>query len=47
MYIRNNMKDEGLMHLKEAHRLDPEDVDTMIKLGEIYSRDDHKLDQAQ
>ena len=47
LYIRNNMKDEGLMHLKEAHRLDPEDVDTMIKLGEIYSRDDHKLDQAQ
>jgi cytochrome c-type biogenesis protein CcmH/NrfG len=47
LYVRNNQKDEGVKHLVEAHRLDPEDIDTMMKLGEIYARDESKIDQAQ
>ena len=41
------MRDEGIEALKAAHELDPEDVDTHLKLGEIYLRDDSALDEAE
>ena len=47
LYNRNNMREEGIEALKAAHYLDPEDVDTHLKLGEIYLRDDSALDEAE
>lgn len=46
-YIRNNMREEGIEALIKAHELNPEDIDTMLKLSEIYLRDDKKLDEAE
>lgn len=41
------MKKEGIEALLQAYRIDSEDVDTLAKLGEIYSKDDSKIDQAE
>ena len=41
--MRNNDQVNGLKHLTDANRLDPKDIDTMLKLGEIYTRDDSKF----
>lgn len=38
------MKKEGIEALLQAYRIDSEDVDTLAKLGEIYSKDDSKID---
>ena len=47
VYIKNNMKKEGIEALLQAYRLNSEDIDTLVKLGEIYSKDDQKIDQAE
>lgn len=44
--IKNGMRQEGIESLMEAHRIEPDDVDTLVKLGEIFSRDDGKMNQA-
>lgn len=46
-YIRNNMRQEGIESLKRAHEVNPKDVETMLKLSEIYLRDENKLAEAE
>ena len=47
VYIKNNMRKEGIEALLQAYRIDSETVDTLVKLGEIYCKDDSKIDQAE
>ena len=47
IYIRNNQRKEGIEALVTAHLLDPEEIDTMLKLSEIYLRDDHTVNEAE
>jgi hypothetical protein len=41
------MRKEGIEALLQAYRIDSENVDTLVKLGEIYCKDDSKIDQAE
>lgn len=43
IHIRNNSKDEGLKCLLKAHELDPTEIDTLLKLSEIYLRDNNTV----
>lgn len=47
VYIRNNQRKEGLKALLAAHQLDPDDIETLLKISEIYLRDDSRLDEAE
>lgn len=47
IYIRNNQKEEGIDSLKKAHALEPDDIDTLLKLGEVYHREDATLGEAE
>jgi len=44
--IKNNQKREGIESLVRANQLDPNDVNCLVKLGEIFSREESKQDQA-
>lgn len=46
-YIRNNQKDEGIRHLCTAHQLEPNDIETMLKLCEIYLKEDKMMKDAE
>ena len=41
------MRQEGIDSLKRAHAANPTDVETMLKLSEIYLRDDSELAEAE
>jgi tetratricopeptide (TPR) repeat protein len=45
--IKNDMRDEGISSLKEALRIDPDDVGTLVKLGEIYAKDPRNIKDAE
>jgi len=45
-YIRNNEKTFGINALKTAMSINPNDGDVLLKLGEIYLRDDAKIREA-
>jgi|TARA_B110000285_G_scaffold233319_1_gene306726 tetratricopeptide (TPR) repeat protein len=47
VYIRNNQRKEGLKSLLVAHEIEPEDIETLLKISEIYLRDDQRLDEAE
>jgi len=38
--IKNNQKREGIESLVRANQLDPNDVNCLVKLGEIFSREE-------
>ena len=46
-YIRNNQKEEGMRHLQTAHQIEPNDIDTMLKLCEIYLKEDKMMKEAE
>lgn len=45
--IKSNLRQEGINALTKAHQIDPEDVQCLVKLGEIFSRDDKTLSQSE
>ena len=45
-YIRNNQREEGIKCLQMCHSIDPIDIECMIKLSEIYQRDDKYINDA-
>lgn len=45
--IKSNLREEGIEALIKAHNIEPNDVNCLVKLGEIYSRDDQMLLQAE
>jgi len=45
--IRNNMREEGINSLKMCLSINPNDIDTMLKLSEVYQRDDKKIKEAE
>lgn len=47
VYIRNNQRKEGLKALLAAHDLEPDDIETLLKISEIFLRDDQRLDEAE
>jgi len=46
-YIRNNMKTEGIEALKHCLVIQPENLDVMIKLTEVYQKEDKYLREAE
>ena len=45
--IRNNMRDEGIKSLKTALKLSPNDLETQLKLAEVYLREEATLKDAK
>jgi cytochrome c-type biogenesis protein CcmH/NrfG len=41
------MREDGIASLQEALRIEPSDVGTLVKLGEIYARDEKKIKDAE
>lgn len=47
IYIRNDQKNEGIESLKRAITIDPEDIEPLLKLGEVYLREEKTLNEAE
>ena len=45
-YIRNCEKENGLVHLRKAYEIDPENIETLEKLAEVLFRDHKTIDEA-
>lgn len=45
--IKSDMRKDGIDALTKANRVQPDDVGCLMKLGEIFSRDDKRLDKAE
>ena len=46
-YIRNNQRYEGVLYLQKALAISPNDLETLVSLGEIFSREDDNLAIAE
>ena len=41
IYIKNNLRDSGIESLKQAQTIDPYNIDTLVKLGELLLREEN------
>ena len=45
--MKFGQRKEGVKALLRANKIEPDNVNCLVKLAEIYSRDDKKMDQAE
>ena len=45
--MKNNMRYEGVLYLQKALGISPNDIETLVSLGEIFSREDENLAIAE
>ena len=45
--MKNNQRYEGVLYLQKALAISPNDIETLVSLGEIFSREDDNLTIAE